>query len=80
MNFLRKSNSTFACCRDVPAIRNLVLSLILACSCSSSHLSQIHNFEAVLQQSVGLTEYLVILTYKTENLLLTCGMKSENLL
>ena len=47
----RESNSTFVCCRDVPAIS------------SSSHLSQIYNFEAALQQSVGLPQYLVILTY-----------------
>ena len=76
---LRESNNTFACCQDVPAIRSSVLSsLILTCSCSSSHLSQIYNFEAALQQSVGLPQYLVILTYTMENHLHTCRIKSEN--
>ena len=43
------------------------LNLCLTCSSLSSHLSQIFNFEAVLQQSVSFPQYLVTLTCTSEN-------------
>ena len=58
-----------------------VLFLVSLCSCSSSRLSQIYNFEAVKWQLVDLPRYLVILIYTIitiESHLHTCGMKSEN--